>query len=112
MHLGRDKRDGGRRQCVVVFLFWCGHGLLAGKDAEKLLGFLGGFQIEIVTADDALGITRLKRCLADRPEFPDEHRNIRMSEHIVSEVELVFKLGPAFLEITSDYWIFIEWIRT
>ena len=55
-------------------------------------------------ADDALGITGLKRRLSHRSVLRNKHRNERMPEYIVGETELFRKLGPPLLKIRDDDW--------
>jgi len=45
------------------------------QDAEEILCFLRGFQVEVMFADNAFRVSRLDRRLADGAEFRDEHRN-------------------------------------
>ena len=99
MSTGRSHREAQRRKydrprCVA-------HRPL-GQDAEELIRLLSGFQVEVMLADDALGVARLNRCLADGAEFRDEHRNERVPEHVVREPEFLRELHPAFLKVTYD----------
>src|SRR5690606_34870918 len=72
---------------------WSGSGrqdlrfLLSGglfrHDPEKLLSLGRTFQVEVMFADDGLGVARLNGGLADGPEFGDEHGNERVAKHIM-----------------------------
>ena len=55
---------------------WCGSSLR--HDSKKQLRLGGVFQVEIVLADDALGIAGLQRGFTDGAKLRDEHRNIRV----------------------------------
>lgn len=75
---------------------------MLGHDAEEFLGFLGGLQVEVVLADDRLGVARLNRRFADGAEFRDEHGNERVAQHVVREPELLREFLPPLLEIARD----------
>ena len=59
---------------------------------EKLFGFFGAFQVEVMLANDRLGIAGLESGIAHRPEFPDVHADEAMPQNIVGEVELLAEL--------------------
>ena len=56
---------------------------MPGHDSEKLLGLLLGLQVEVVLANDALGVAGLQSGLAHRAEFADVHRNERMAHDVM-----------------------------
>ena len=74
---------------------------MPGKDAEKILRLCRGFQVEVVSADNALGIARLQGGFAHLPEFSHEHRNERVPHHVVRQAERVEDLSPDFLGIVG-----------
>ena len=47
-------------------------------NVEELLSLGGGLQIQVVLADDALGVSGLEGRFSHRPELGDKHRNESM----------------------------------
>ena len=72
------------------------------QDAEELFRLLGCLQIEIVLADDGLGIARLKCRLPDGAEFRDEIRHERMPHHIMAQRVLLHDFRADMLEVRRD----------
>jgi hypothetical protein len=67
------------------------------QDGPKLIGLGGVLQVEVVPEDDAFGIACLNRGFADGTQFRDEHRNERVAEHVVGEVEFLGEaVAPRF----------------
>lgn len=79
-----------------------------GQDSEEQLCFGGIFQVEVVFADDALGIAGLEGGFADGAKLRDEHRNIRVPHHVVGQVELFDGLFAQVLEVGWDDRILLQ----
>ena len=83
---------------------------MLGQDAEKLLRLLGGLQIEIMLADDALGIARLQRRLANGTELGDEKADERMPHHVMGEREFLCHFFADVLKVRRNDREFLEWL--
>lgn len=53
--------------------------------------------------DDAFGIARLQRRFAHRPEFRDEHRNIRVPHDVMGELKFFRDPGTKMLGVQRNY---------
>lgn len=97
---------------------WHTHGFSDGSffalfrlNAEKLFRFRQAFKIEVVFADNAFGISRLKCLLAHRAKFGDEHRNKRVPHDIVGEIEVLGDNRSVLLKVGDDDGVVLEGIR-
>jgi hypothetical protein len=79
-----------------------------GNDAPKLFGFRFGFEIEVMLADDALGIAGLEGGIAYGFEGPDRHRNECVAKDIVHEAETLPNDTTMVLEAVGYYRVLIE----
>lgn len=98
---GRRRRRGRRREGQGF-----GHRLrrrgLLGPDGEEARGLLLRFQIEVVLANDGLGVAGLECGLAHRAELRDVHGNERVPHDVVSEAERLCDGGTLVLEVGRD----------
>lgn len=78
------------------------------QDGPKLIGLGGVLQVEVVPEDDAFGIACLNRGFADGTQFRDEHRNERVAEHVVGEVEFLGEAVAPPFEISADDREFLQ----
>jgi hypothetical protein len=78
------------------------------KNTEELLGFCRAFQVEVVLADNALGVARLQRGLADGPELRNEHRDIAVPHDVMGEIEFLHHPFADMLEVGRDDWKLLQ----
>ena len=69
-----------------------------GDDLPELVGLFGGLEVEVVLADDGLGVASLEGGVAHGAEGADRHGNIGVAEDVVAEGELL----PDFAEDAVD----------
>ena len=69
-----------------------------GDDLPELFGLFGGFKVEVVFANDGLGVASLEGGVADGAEGADGHGNVGMAQDVVAEGEFL----PDFAEDAVD----------
>ena len=72
------------------------------QDAKKLFRLLLAFEIEVVLADDVLGIAHLNRGFADGAKLRNEHRDEGVPRHVMGEGEFLGYFFTDVLEIRRD----------
>src|ERR1039457_1165642 len=81
-----------------------------GKNAKELAGFRRALQVEVMLADDALGIARLQRGLTHRPKLADEHRNERVPQHVMREPEISADFPMHVHRVFRDKRELLQWV--
>lgn len=80
------------------------------QDREECLGLGLALHVEIMAADDFLGIPSLQSCIAHRAKLRHMHRNICVPQHVMRKPELFGDAGALVPDVFDDEGVFSQWI--